>query len=245
MRKVKAYHFLKDDMCGGYGNEPAWKEGEERSVKGKLVMCVHGYHASPSFYDALNYAKGNMACIVELSGEIIKDTDKYVATKRKLIKVVNAEKILRTWSCDCAERALKKAGVKDGHGWNAIKVARLYNEGKATKDELDAAWGAAWDVARHAARAAAWDAARATAWDARNAARDARDAALAAAWGALAAAWDAARAARDVALAAALDVALAGAWDAARDAALAEIKWQKRHLKKLLKPLFEEYNPKS
>ena len=220
MRKVKAYHFLKDDMCGRYGNEPAWKEGEERSVKGKLVMCVHGYHASPSFYDALNYAKGNMACIVELSGEIIKDTDKYVATKRKLIKVVNAEKILRTWSCDCAERALKKAGVKDGHGWNAIKVARLYNEGKATKDELDAAWGAAWDVARHAARAAAWDAARATAWDA-------RDAALAAA------------------LDAALDIALAGAWDAARDAALAEIKWQKRHLKKLLKPLFEEYNPKS
>ena len=221
MRKVKAYHFLKDDMCGGYGNEPAWKEGEERSVKGKLLMCMHGYHASPSFYDALNYAKGNMACIVELSGEIIKDTDKYVATKRKLIKVVNAEKILRTWSCDCAERALKKAMVKDGHGWNAIKVARLYNEGKATKDELDAAWGAAWDVARHAARAAAWDAARATAWDARNAARDARDAALAAAWGARAAAWDAARAAR------------------------AEIKWQKRHLKKLLKPLFEEYNPKS
>jgi len=218
MRKVKAYHFLKDDMCGGYGNEPAWKEGEERSVKGKLVMCVHGYHASPSFYDALNYAKGNMACIVELSGEIIKDTDKYVATKRKLIKVVNAEKILRTWSCDCAERALKKAMVKDGQGWNAIKVARLYNEGKATKEEL----GAAWDAAR-----------------------DAR----AAAWGALAAAWDAARAARDVALAAALDaaldVALAGAWDAARAAALAEIKWQKRHLKKLLKPLFEEYNPKS
>jgi len=33
--------------------------------------------------------------------------------------------------------------------------------------------------------------------------------------------------------------------DTAWGGALAEIKWQKRHLKKLLKPLFEEYNPKS
>ena len=187
---MKGYHFLKDNMCGGYGNELAWKIGEEREVEGELKMCQWGYHASPSFYDALSYAKGNMACIVELSGEIIKDTDKYVARTRKLIKAVNAEKVLRTWGCDCAERALKKAKVKDERSWNAIKVARLYNEGKATHQELATARDAAWD----AARAAAWDAARAAARDAaRAAARDAAwDAARDAAWDA---AWAAARAA--------------------------------------------------
>ena len=166
MRTIKAYHFLKDDMCGGYGNESVWKVGEERKVNGKLVMCQWGYHASPSFYDALNYAKGNMACIVELSGEIIKDTDKYVARKRKLIGAKDSEKVLRAWGCDCAERALKKANVKDERSWNAIKVARLYKEGKATPKELAAA--------RDAARDAAWDAARAAAWEAaREAAREA------------------------------------------------------------------------
>ena len=172
---MKAYHFLKDNMCGGYGNEPAWKEGEERTVEGKLEMCEWGYHASPSWYDALGYARGNMACIVELSGEIIKDTDKYVARTRKLIKVVNAERALRTWGCDCAERALKKAKVTDERIWNAITVARLYNEGKATKEEL---------AARAAARAAAWEAA----WAAWAATREAAWAA----WPARAAAWDAA-----------------------------------------------------
>jgi len=201
---MKAYHFLKDNMCGGYGGEPPWKIGEERKVEGELMMCRWGYHASPNWYDALTYARGSMACIVEISGEIIKDTDKYVARKRKLIDARDAEKALRTWGCDCAERALKKAKVTDKRSWNAVKVARLYNEGKATQEELFAAWAAAGDAARDAAWDAAGDAAR--------------DAARAAAW------------------AAARDAARDAAWDAAGDA---EIKWQKRHLNKLMKELFE------
>jgi len=214
---MKAYHFLKEDMCGGYGNEPAWKIGEQRELPKykELIMCQRGYHASPSFYEALNYAKGNMACIVEISGKIIKDTDKYVAQKRKLIDAKDAEKVLRTWACDCAERALKKTKLTDKRSWNAIKIARLYNEGKATKKQLnaarvvawDAAWDAAWAAARASARDAVWAAARASAWDA---------------------AWDAAGAT-------AWDAAWAAAGAAAEDA---EIKWQKRHLNKLMKELF-------
>ena len=165
---MKGFHFLKDDMTGGYGGGEPWKVGEEREHKGALVMCQSGYHAGKSWYDALSYARGNMACIVELSGGILKDTDKYVARKRKLIKVRNAEKVLRDWGCDCAERALKKANVKDKRSWNAIRIARLFNKGEATKEELAAAsaaarvaaWAAAWDAAWDAARDAAWDAAR-------------------------------------------------------------------------------------
>ena len=144
--KIKAYHFLKDDMYGGYGGEPAWTIGETREIKGELEMCARGYHASPSWYDALSYARGNMACLVEID-DYQKDTDKYVAYKRTLIDARNAEKVLRTWGCDCAERPLKKAKVTDERSWNAIKVARLYNEGKAIIEELAAARAAAWDAA--------------------------------------------------------------------------------------------------
>jgi hypothetical protein len=71
------------------------------------------------------------------------------------------------------------AKCTDDRSLTAIRVARLYAEGKATKDELAAAWDAAWA----AARAAAWDAARDAAWDAARAAAraSARDAAWAAA----------------------------------------------------------------
>jgi hypothetical protein len=216
---MKAFHFLKDNMCGGYGDEPPWKIGEERDIgDDNLRLCERGYHSSPSWYDALNYARGNMACIVEVSEPIEKDKTKFVSRKRKLIEARNAEKILRAWGCDCAERALKKAKVTDERSWNAIKIARLFNEGKATKKELNVAW----DVARDAAGDAAGNATRT--WDA------ARDAAGAAA-GNAARTWDAARdAARDV------------AWDAARAGAAAwdaEVKWQKRRLNYYMKKLFD------
>ena len=173
---MKAHHFLKDNMRGGYGNEPAWKVGEERDIgDNNLKLCSRGYHSSPSWYAALGYAPGNMACLVEVSTPVEKDISKQLSRKRKLIRAVNAEKVLRAWGCDCAERALKKTKDTDERSWNAIKIARLYNEGRATKNELDAA--------RDAARAA-------------GAARDA-------------------------------------AWDA-------EVRWQKRHLNKLMRELFKE-----
>jgi hypothetical protein len=88
------------------------------------------------------------------------------------------ERQQRLFACDCAERALTLVGSPDPRSVEAIRVARMYAAGDATKEQLAAARAAAWD----AARAAAWDAAWA-------AARAARDAAWAAAW---AAAWDAA-----------------------------------------------------
>ena len=87
---------------------------------------------------------------------------------------------LHEFACRCAEGALRKAGVTDDRSWNAIRVKRLWIEGKATDTELaaawaaaeaaaraaaeDAAWAAAWAAARAAARAATWGAAWAAAW---------------------------------------------------------------------------------
>jgi membrane protein involved in colicin uptake len=79
--------------------------------------------------------------------------------------MVDATKVLRTFACDCAERVLKHTNVTDERSWNAIKISRLYNEGKATREELAAARAAARDAARDAAS----DAARDAAWDAERA----------------------------------------------------------------------------
>ena len=158
---MKAYHFLRDDMKAGNGEEKPWHIGEERNIEGELILCERGYHSSPSWYDALRYAPGSVACIVEVSEPVIKDEDKQVSRKRKLLAAENAEKVLRSWACDCTERALKNSRTTDERSWNAITVARLYNEGKASQEQLAAA--------RAAARDAAWAAARAAAYAARDA----------------------------------------------------------------------------
>ena len=150
---MRAYHFLREDMTAASGNEPPWKVGEERTVKGDLVMCEHGYHSSPSWLDSLQYAPGPIACIVEIPKRGTKhDTDKQVSRKRKLIAAVDATTVLRLFACDCAERALtaeREAGREpDKRSWTAIEVARRFAEGNATLEELSAARSAAWMAAR-------------------------------------------------------------------------------------------------
>jgi hypothetical protein len=123
--------------------------------------------------------------------------------------------VVRQVLCDCAETALKY--TKDPRPAKTIRIARLYADGKATEEQLAAAWDAAWDAAGAAAGAAAWSAA----WAAAGAA--AGDAAWDAAGDAAGdAAWDAAWAAAGVA---AGDAAWAAAWVAAWDAALKKMSY--------------------
>jgi hypothetical protein len=106
--------------------------------------------------------------------------------------------------CDLVEPALQH--TDDPRPFEAIKCAREFALGNASRGQLNAASATAWDAARDAASATAWDAARAAA----------RAAAWDAAW---ADAWDAAR---DAARAAARDDARDDARDAAWDAARSE-----------------------
>ena len=84
------------------------------------------------------------------------------------------EKELHYFSIWCFENIAQKIWEKyypdDTRPQEAIMIKKLWLEGKATDDELAAAWDAAWDAACAsdwaAARDAAWDAA----WDAASAA---------------------------------------------------------------------------
>lgn len=100
-----------------------------------------------------------------------------VDAKDKLWAVFEAglipDPIAHEWSCRCAERALKAAGIEEEPGnasWNAIHTKRRWLRGEATDEELAAARHAAWEAARHVAWEAAWAVARDAAGDA---ARDA------------------------------------------------------------------------
>ena len=100
------------------------------------------------------------------------------------------ERTLRLFAVWCARRALALVEHPDPRSLTVCDVAERFANGRATREELVAAWDAAWA----AARAAAWAAARAAASaasaaraagaarDAGDAARDAGDAAWDAAW---------------------------------------------------------------
>ena len=177
---MKGFHFLQADMTAGSGDEAPWKIGEKRTIAdpSKIVLCRYGYHSSPSLWDALPYACGPMASLVEISKPIAVDDEanrrKAVSASRKLIKAVNIKRGLRLFACDCAERVLHiyERDNTSKAPRQAIKVARRFANGKATKKELAAARAAARDAAwdaLDAARAAAWaaaDAAGAAAWTA-------------------------------------------------------------------------------
>ena len=167
---MRAYHFLKSDMRSGEGDEPPWEVGQTRSLPKRrtIVPCEYGYHASPSLWDALQYAPGPIACLVELDGDVTEHgspVDKMAGRTRTLIAAVNIESELRLFAADCAEHVLwiyERDYPGDDRPRKAIEATRAY-----VRAEIDEA---AWEAARDAAWAAAWDAA----WDA---ARDAEGAA--------------------------------------------------------------------
>lgn len=186
-KTVRAYHFTGEKLrCGS----PLPAKGVWLKHKGAIELCESGLHASIHPSDALKYAPGNLLHLVEVRGDIQPydhDHNKIVARERRIIKSIDAEKLLRDFARWNARQVI--------HLWeNAPKVVLDYLK---TKDEslMVAAWSeamaraeegyAVWAVglaasnadaiaeARGATKFAAWAAAcdpakateRAMAWD--------------------------------------------------------------------------------
>ena len=147
--------------------------GKTHKIKGEIIHCENGLHASVRAIDAFSYAPGNIVWRVECGGTVVRQDDKLACSERTYIAGgIDVSDTLRKFARLCALDVV--------HLWDAPDVVVRY---LTTGDESirDAALDAAWA----AARAAAWAAAGDAAGDA------AREAAWAAAWAA----------ARDVALA--------------------------------------------
>jgi hypothetical protein len=161
VKTVLAWHFVKNDGT----NRDGIKEqvGHWYKVAGEIMPCQHGLHGSVQLIDALNFAPGSILRRTEHQGTIVGGSDKLASSERRVLWQVDATKILHLFACWCAEDALKDAKIADERSWNAIKVKKLWVDGKATDDELDAArvaarvaaGVAAGDDARVAARLAA------------------------------------------------------------------------------------------
>lgn len=72
--EIRAWHFLRDDGSLRFSHAGAPKKitvGTVLRVTPPLELCVRGLHASLRTIDALRYAPGCVATIVECSGEVI------------------------------------------------------------------------------------------------------------------------------------------------------------------------------
>ena len=232
---VMLYKVLNEDGTPYHGGKAKWHLPSGRPGKWMppikdIEPCARGYHVVT--IEQLPHWIGPALFEVEVRGERIDREDKSVVSEARLIRRVTTwnERTLRLLACDFAEHVLpifEKKNPNDVRPREAIAVARRFANGKATPEELRAAYAAAYDAAYAASDAA--DAAYAAAYAASDAASDAAYAAYDAAYAAYAAsdaayaayaASDAAYAAYDAAYAAsdAAYAASAAASDAAHAA---------------------------
>jgi len=160
MMSVLAWHFLPRDRRLAYGDGRLIRKGRRLHVEGEPILCKHGMHGSRRLIDALSYASGPVIERVEIGVDkpykIVEGQDKLVGNWRKTLWWIDSTTILHEFACREAEDALRDAGVTDVRYWNAIRVKRLWIQGRATNEELNAAQAAAND--------AAWDVLQPT-WD--------------------------------------------------------------------------------
>lgn len=152
-----AWHFLRDK-----DGAPMLLDGRPLEVgrwyehDGPLVLCQFGYHASTRAIDALSYAPGPWVSLCEVDGEILRDSDKLVATRRRAIWCYDGTEVLRQFARECAIGVL--------HLWDPpppdVVVRYLQTGDESLRAAARAAaWAAACDAACDAAWASACDAA--------------------------------------------------------------------------------------
>lgn len=156
------WHFLYEGHKLRTG-EKAPTDGAWIEVRPPIIACKRGLHGSIHPFDALSNAPGPILTLCEFGGEIVHQTDKLAAQRRKILARMDATEMLRYFA--------RQQALSVGHLWDMPDAVADY---LMTGDGATRA--AAWDAAR--ARAAAWAAARAAAWAAAwdaawDAARDA------------------------------------------------------------------------
>ena len=129
---MSKYQVTLKDIKSYYPSKSSWK---------KLLKSQNKKRADNELFD--------IADILESNG-----VNDFVSFLPALDEKHNND--VRLLLCDIAERALRFVPKNETRPVEAIRVARLYVQGKVNTDELRAASEAARNVATHAAWAAAW-----------------------------------------------------------------------------------------
>ena len=230
------YYFSTVDRRLRYGDNRPIVCGETHVVdttERQLKLCAYGLHASPTPFQALDYAPGPVLWQVRLGGEVITGDDKSCASERTYLAEFDATAVLRTFARRQALIHIEKIRPYCAPTDYDLILTWLTMDNESLRS---AAWSAAESAARSAARSAAksaaWSAAYAawsTAYAAESAARfaarsAARSAAQSAAYAAMSATWSTAQSAAQSAAYAAYaaeSAAESAAMSAARSAASA------------------------
>ncbi len=115
-----------------------------------IVPCESGYHLCRR--NDLILWLGPIIYEAEGRGEMLETEDKVVFGEARLLRRLDTwnERSARLFACDVAEHVLRlfeALSPTDQRSLEAIRIVRLFAEGRATKEEVDAAWDAAWDAA--------------------------------------------------------------------------------------------------
>jgi hypothetical protein len=132
-KSLLAWHFLRADGQLRYGDSRIPKDREKLTIKGPLLLCINGLHASVNPLDALSYAPGFLLCRVRLSGQILEGNDKACATERTVLWRADATATVVEFAQWCAGRAKKHADAaaadaaerKEQSQWLAKRFAAL------------------------------------------------------------------------------------------------------------------------
>lgn len=136
--KIDAWWFAASDRLP-HGDGRRIVIGETHSVRGPILLCRNGLHASRDPFDALQNAPGRYLYKVRCWGDVVEDGDKLGARHREYVAMHDATDMLRRFA---REQALSVI-----HLWNPPAVVREYLEigDEMFRDAaLDAAWAAAW-----------------------------------------------------------------------------------------------------
>ena len=133
-----AWHF-SDGYLGYDRRNEQIKPGNAYACKpDELRLCDFGFHSSYKLLDALKYAPGSVLSYCEIGGLIIESHDKNVSSIRRHLVVADITRTLHEFAVWCAEQALLLVDEPDHRSVEALRVKRLWLDGKATDTELAA-----------------------------------------------------------------------------------------------------------
>lgn len=184
-----AWHF-----CAMQNGHPVLRDGRPLIIgewtvhAGPVRICAFGLHASCRAIDALYYAPGPGACLVEVDDIVAEHADKLVCRRRRAIWAIDATVLLQQFARECAldvchiwdvpavvgqyletgDEAVRAAALAAASAVASAAAGQVDNGITAAANASASAAAAtdAWTVAADAVWAAAWAASRYAARDA-------------------------------------------------------------------------------
>jgi hypothetical protein len=174
----KTLHGTVEAPVSGMGQQP-WVLGQWEETQRPLVLCSTGFHASRRLIEAMAYVQPTVMARVEVDGACLKDTDKEVWARMRVMDVWPWTALdsvaLAIFAAELVLERYEQVYPEDRRPREAIEAAKTYlhNPSGAAGEAAGAAGeAAAGAAARAAAGAAARAAAGAAAEDIRNQCED-------------------------------------------------------------------------